>query len=146
MTMDQTAGPRLTDVCTEEELRSVRSSLMVFNESTAPSGFQVPNERLDLVLKEEDGKLAGGLLGRTYRFAVYIEILWVDEKYRGQGLGARLMKAAEEEAVRRGCRLMHLDTFSFQAPDFYRKLGFEVFGELAGFPDGAVRYFLKKTI
>ncbi|AEI41179.1 GNAT family N-acetyltransferase [Paenibacillus mucilaginosus] len=146
MTTERESLPLLTDRWTEEEASTVRAQLRLFNQLTAPSAFDVPSESLNFLLKEEDGTLAGGLLGRTYRYALFVEILWVDEKYRGQGLGGRLLAAAEEAARLRGCRLMHLDTFSFQAPEFYRKMGFEVFGVLDGFPEGYQRYYLKKTI
>ncbi len=53
---------------------------------------------------------------------------------------------AELEARQRGARCAYLDTFSFQAPDFYKKQGYEVFGELRDFPEGHRRYFLRKQL
>ncbi|WP_426453332.1 GNAT family N-acetyltransferase [Paenibacillus sp. S-38] len=146
MTAKQDPLPLLTDQWTEEEARTVRAQLMAFNQLTAPTAFHAHSETMNFLLKDEDGSVTGGLLGRTYRFALYVEILWVHEKYRGRGLGGRLIAEAEEAARLRGCKLMHLDTFSFQAPEFYRKMGFEVFGVLDGFPEGYQRYYLKKTI
>ena len=68
------------------------------------------------------------------------------EEARGQGTGRRILIAAEEEAVRRGCRYAWLDTFSFQARGFYEKLGYSVFGTLEDYPAGHSRYFLRKTL
>jgi hypothetical protein len=65
---------------------------------------------------------------------------------RRAGFGARLLTTAEVEAARRGCREMHLDTHSYQVPDFYRHRGYEVVGELPGWPDHTTRIFFRKTL
>ena len=72
--------------------------------------------------------------------------LWVREDLRGQGLGARLVGAAEREAARRGCREMQLDTHSYPAPGFYRRLGYERIGELPGWPGAFTRTFFRKPL
>jgi len=72
--------------------------------------------------------------------------IWVHEKLRGRRLGSRLLAAAEAEAVRRGCHQMHLDTHRYQAPDFYRRQGYDVIGELPGWPGADVRIFLRKRL
>ena len=81
--------------------------------------------------------------GRCARLDVgqpgFVETLWVREDLRRAGLGARLLATAEVEAVRRGCREMHLDTHSYQAPDFYHHRGYAVIGELPGWPDQTTR-------
>ena len=63
---------------------------------------------------------------------------------RGEGLGARLMNQAEDQAKLRGCRGAQVDTVSFQAPGFYEKLGFRIIGTVEGFPTGHDRHFLVK--
>ena len=75
---------------------------------------------------------------------LFIKLLWVSEELRGQGFGRALMSSAEQEALARGCTNIYLDTFSFQARDFYERLGYEVFGQLTDFPPGHKRYFLQK--
>jgi ribosomal protein S18 acetylase RimI-like enzyme len=77
---------------------------------------------------------------------LFIESLWDAEPLRRRGHGKQLVLTAEREAVQRGCRFAHLDTFSFQAPDFYRRLGYEVFGVLTGYAGGHSRYFMKKPL
>jgi GNAT superfamily N-acetyltransferase len=99
-----------------------------------------------LVTDEQDGSPHGGLWGRTYYGWMFIELLIIDEKLRGGGIGTELMRRAEEEARRRGCHGIWLDSFSFQAPDFYRRLGYEIFGVLDDYPPGDRRYFLKKRL
>jgi ribosomal protein S18 acetylase RimI-like enzyme len=64
----------------------------------------------------------------------------------GRGLGRRLILAAEQEAVRRRCRLVTLDTYSFQAPEFYRTLGYEVVAVVDGYPTPHRQWYLKKAI
>ena len=98
------------------------------------------------VLAAADGSVAGGLLGETHWDWLYITLLWLPEALRGRGHGSQLLALAEEEARRRGARHAYLDTFSFQAPDFYRRHGYEVFGELEDFPTGHRRYYLRKRL
>jgi len=86
------------------------------------------------------------VIGSTYWGWFYINLMWVKDEFRGQGYGHRLLMLAEEEARKRGAKNAYLDTFSFQAPDFYKKLGYQDFGELGDFPAGHTRYFLKKEL
>ncbi len=99
------------------------------------------------VTVEAGGNLVGALTGCTFWGWLSIEKLWVDEKYRGQGLGRGLVMRAEREAISRGCGAAVVDTFTFQAQGFYEKLGYCVFGELADFPFGyGRRYMCKRAL
>src|SRR4051812_40086519 len=80
------------------------------------------------------GRLLGGLILQSYWRESYIELLWLSDSARGAGLGSRLIKEAERRARRRGSRLIHLNTYSFQAPGFYQKLGYKRFGGMSGSP------------
>ena len=99
---------------------------------------------LAVLVRDEAGAVAGGLTGRTSAAWLFVELLWLPEKLRGTGLGTRVMMAAEAEAVRRGCMGAHLDTYDFQAPGFYRKLGYEVFGSIEDHPPGHTRFWMRK--
>ncbi|QQX82449.1 GNAT family N-acetyltransferase [Shewanella sp. KX20019] len=99
---------------------------------------------LSVVARGEAGELIGGVSGRTIYNNFLIEVVWVEKSARGTGLGRRLMLRAEEEAKKRGCLAAQLDTLSFQAPMFYRKLGFESVGVVPGFPGSPERYFMLK--
>jgi GNAT superfamily N-acetyltransferase len=101
---------------------------------------------LCFVLYTSDQEIAGGLIAETYWDWLYINLLWVKDELRGQGYGHRLLTLAEDKARQRGAKNAYLDTFSFQAPDFYRQHGYQVFGELSDFPTGHQRYFLTKQL
>lgn len=105
----------------------------------------VDSTPLTVVAKDDDGKVIGGVSGRTVYQHFLIEVVWVDEATRAKGLGRQLMQHAEQQAKARGCVAAQVDTLSFQALDFYRKQGFVVVGEIAGFPLGHHRYFMLKT-
>jgi ribosomal protein S18 acetylase RimI-like enzyme len=101
---------------------------------------------LNLLLRDASGKVCGGVLGESGWDWLHIHILWVAEAERCQGYGRALLARAEAEARERGCRGVHLDTHEFQAPAFYQRHGYEVFGVLDDYPVGARRYFLTKTL
>ena len=102
--------------------------------------------RLCFALHAPDREIVGGVLGEIYWNWLYIDLLWVKDDLRGRGFGRRLMMIAENEARQQGAKNAYLDTFSFQAPDFYKKLGYEVFGDLPDYPAGHQRFFLTKQL
>lgn len=114
-----------------------------YNNSTAGEDNA---QSLCFVLRNLDGEVVGGVIGATYWDWFYLDLMWIKEELRGRGYGHRLLTLAEEEARQRGAKNAHLDTFSFQAPDFYKKHGYQVFGELQDFPAGHQRYFLTKQL
>ena len=90
----------------------------------------------------------GGLIGRTNEVPEWLEVsvIWVAEDRRGQGTGRQLMRLAEEEAKRRGCRYARLATGDYQAPDFYHKVGYRLYGELQNCPRGETVYYSCKEL
>ena len=103
-------------------------------------------QRLCFALRSPSQEIVGGVLGEIYWNWCHIDLLWVKEELRGHGYGHRLLVAIENEARRRGAQHVFLDTFSFQAPDFYRRYGYRLFGELTNFPAGHQRYFFTKEL
>jgi len=103
-------------------------------------------QNLCFVVKSAADKVMGGVIGATYWGWLYINLMWIEEDLRGQGYGHRLLLLAEDKARERGASNAYLDTFSFQALDFYKQHGYEVFGELKDFPPGHQRYFLAKQL
>ena len=104
------------------------------------------HKELCVILRAPDQKTVGGLIGATYCDWLHIDLLFVKEELRGRGYGHRLLEIAEEEARKRGAKNVYVDTFSFQAPDFYKKHDYNVFGELKDFPPGHQRYFFTKQL
>ncbi len=105
-----------------------------------------PNIRpLVIILRSDDGsKVVGGLWGRTSFQWLFVELLFIPDALRSQGLGTQLLDNAEAEAKRRGCRGSWLDTFSAAAACFYEKQGYRPFGVIADYPLGTARHFLSK--
>jgi ribosomal protein S18 acetylase RimI-like enzyme len=112
---------------------------------TRQRGYAWNPSPLVLVLRQ-GGKIVGGLIGETQWGWLRIDILAVAEEMRGEGWGRKLVEEAERIAVEAGCLGAWVDTFSFQSPGFYQKLGYAVFGELADYPTGQTRYFLSKQL
>jgi GNAT superfamily N-acetyltransferase len=102
--------------------------------------------RTVLSARDAKGKLLGGLILQSYWRESYVELLWLSARARGSGLGSKLLKEAERRAQRRGSRLIHLNTFSFQAPGFYEKQGYQRFGGMSGSPKGESRHFYVKHL
>lgn len=128
---------------TESEIEELRDALINYNVSK--HGYSDVS-RLAIFVRNGDGSLGAGIYGYAWGGCCEIELLWVSEERRGEGLGTRLMAAAEDEIRRIGCSAIVLDTFSFQAPGFYRKLGFEVVSEITEFPEGHEHYMLVKRL
>lgn len=103
-------------------------------------------EALTLAAHGADGTLVGGLVGEFGWRWLHVDLLWVAESQRGQGLGSRLLARAEQEARVRDCVGIYLDSFDFQAPDFYRRRGYEVFGVLDDYPPGSRQTYFRKRL
>jgi GNAT superfamily N-acetyltransferase len=101
---------------------------------------------LALGARDGDGSLVGGLVGETGWQWLHVDLLWVDEGHRGRGIGRRLLRAAEAEAAQRGCRFVYLDTFEFQARQFYEHEGYSIFGLQEDYPPGSRRYYFRKAL
>ena len=128
---------------TENEIKYIQESLKRFNDERVGEDGHTS---LNIVEYDENGDIIGGILGGTYWGWMYVDILWVHESHRYQGIGSKLLRKAEKEAIRRGCHHVHLDTMSWQAPEFYKKHGYEVIGILPDIPSGNQKYLLMKTL
>jgi GNAT superfamily N-acetyltransferase len=99
-----------------------------------------------LTVRDRRGRLQGGLILQSYWKESYVELLWLSQRMRGLGTGSKLIAEAERRARRRGSVLLHLNTYSFQAPGFYEKLGFKRLGGMQGSPRGESRHFYAKKL
>lgn len=127
----------------ESEIEFVNNALARFNDAkVGPDN----HELLNIVEYDDNGNVIAGILGGTYWGWMHIDILWVDEKFRKQGIGSKLLQAAEDEARRRESHSVHVDTMSWQAPDFYKKHGYKIISELNDIPKGNKKYHLIKQL
>ncbi len=99
-----------------------------------------------LTIRDGAGKLQAGLGGKIFYQWLTIDLLWVAEELRGQGIGTSLLKKAEEEARMRGCTDAWLDTIGIQALRFYESNGYSRWGELPDYPPGHKRSFFRKSL
>jgi GNAT superfamily N-acetyltransferase len=123
--------------------RFVTESLASYNIAATGQESWYP---VGLFLKSTRGEWLGGLMGHLWGGWLYVRDLWVASPARGCGNGTRLLQAAEEYAIERGCFAATLETMSFQARPFYEKLGYEVFAMLEDYPPGYTKYYLRKHL
>jgi GNAT superfamily N-acetyltransferase len=122
--------------------RAIIKGLMAYN-TRAIGNWDF--KRISVTLRHR-GAIVGGLAANTFLRWMFIELFWVDERFRGKGFGSKLMRTVEKEARKRGVRHAYVDTFSFQAPEFYKKLGYREYGRLKAFPKGHARIWLTKAL
>lgn len=128
----------------EADRTAILAALIAHNEAAfGPANW----EPFGLLVKDPvSGETIGGLLGRITYDWLFVEFLALPERYRGIDLGTKLLTQAEDIARDKGCVGVWLDTFDFQAPAFYAKLGYEVFGAIADHPQGHQRFFVQKRL
>lgn len=91
-------------------------------------------------------QVIGGAVGRRWGHACELQQLWVEPRYRRRGIGGQLLRAFEAHAMAHGCRYFFLETFSFQAPQLYQRLGYAVRHEHTGFPGGIVKLIMSRQV
>lgn len=126
----------------EVDYQAILAPLREYNH--AQTGL-IGSGQFAILIKDDAGATKGGLYAKMSGQWLFVELLVVPEVARGQGLGAELMSKAEALGREQGCQGIWLDTFSFQAPEFYLRLGFSIFGELEDYPVvGYNRFFMQK--
>ena len=126
-----------------DEIQYLEDRLYEFN---ATATGITDGEWLAFFVRETDDRIVAGIAGAVWGGCLEIRQFWIEEGRRRQGLGTRLLAAVEEEARRRGCRQILLATFSFQAPEFYAKRGFEVVAAVDDHPRGHTNLILSKRL
>jgi GNAT superfamily N-acetyltransferase len=125
-----------------ETKRAVFAGLIGYNEQKM--GKQ--RYRRFAVSLRDKKKIVGGVIGEVWMTVLFIQWFWIDEKFRGKGLGVKLIRKIEDEARRFGAVRSYVDTMSVQAPGFYRACGYKAFGSLKGYPRGISRHWFTKTL
>lgn len=135
----------LTDTPDEMAQTVISEGLDRFNE--AHTGVAPHSEPLAvLVANGSDSEVVGGLLGHTSLGLLFVDLFFLPDELRSTGLGSRILRQAEEEATRRGCRQAVLYTIAFQAPGFYERHGYEAFGEVHSGKAEQARIFMTKRL
>jgi GNAT superfamily N-acetyltransferase len=141
VTINDTADPQFRE--------QIHEAIKAFNDDSSPVHREARitgTQPLDIILRDGNGRLIGGLMANTYWGWLDVDNLWLHEDYRGRGLGSRMLQTAEKEARRRGCRRAFLKTFSFQAPEFYREHGYQIAGRLDDYPPGQSFFWMVKEL
>lgn len=133
---------RTWDTPPADSLQAVDAGLEAHNHAVAPLGDVL---QLATFASEPCGRIAGGAVGRTWGRCCELLQLWVDPARQREGIGSRLLADFEAGARARGCDVFYLTTLSFQAPDFYRRRGYDVAARISGYPDGIIKYLMQKA-
>lgn len=145
---EKTVKERLLKIETSDDQAAadyIEEALRLQNRMEAPSTQSKEPEKINLFVKDENENVVGGILTVVYRYMMYVETLWIEPNYRKYGYGRLLMNDAEQIARSKGCTQIELNTFNFQAPEFYKRLGYEVFGE-SSYKEGFTRYYMRKWL
>ena len=126
--------------------RFVCKHLYQYNVDRTGGVLKQTDNSISLYLKDDAGNVMGGILANTFLYCLYIDVLWIDESIRGKGYGRDLMLEVERMAKEGGCTFAHTTTFSFQAPDFYQRMGYQIFGVIDDYPGEIKQFFLKKKL
>ncbi|POZ61804.1 GNAT family N-acetyltransferase [Chromobacterium alticapitis] len=126
------------------EAAVIENGLNRYNDDIA--GYADRQPLAVLARDPSSGEVLGGAYGRSSLGLLFLDLFHLPEAWRGQGLGGRILSAFEEEGRRRSCRHAVLYTIRFQAPGFYQKHGWLVFGEIPCDPPGNSRIFLRKAL
>jgi GNAT superfamily N-acetyltransferase len=131
------------DVPPPADAAVVDAGLGAANDAAAPLREVRP---LGCFARDHNGVVIGGAVGRTWGACCELQQLWVAPTFQRHGIATQLVRAFEARATLRGCRMFYLETFSFQAPVFYRKLGYATAYELDVYPHGITKHLMRKTL
>jgi GNAT superfamily N-acetyltransferase len=134
----------LTDAPTADDVALISDALDKFN--VEATGTNDVRPLAVLVRDVATDRVVGGLTGRTSLGVLFVDLFHLPPAFRGRGLGSEILQTAENEGRRRGCRSAVLYTISFQAPGFYERNGWRVFGEVPCDPPGTTRVFMSKDL
>ena len=137
---------KVTDKIDQESYDRIVELLVEYNLSKTKKFVHEINKPIEIIVRNELNEIIGGLYGRSLWGTLEIKTFVVKTENRNEGIGRKLIDEAEREAKHRNCRFISLDTFSFQAPAFYEKLGFEKIGTETDFPKGFEKYYYRKKI
>jgi N-acetylglutamate synthase-like GNAT family acetyltransferase len=134
---------RITDDGNQSDIDDIHAMLKEYNLSHREASKNVP---IGIFYEDENNKKLAGLTGETFGNWLCIRYLFVADQLRKMGIGSELLAAAEKEAKQRGCKYAFVDTFSFQAPEFYKKHGYKEVFSLNEYPYKGKRHYYTKEL
>lgn len=131
----------------KEEAELIVNGIVEYNLSKVSLTQESPFIWINRVIKDKNENIIAGINSKMYCWnCLYIDVLWVKDRHRKYGFGSKLLNEVEKIAKEKGCHIIHLDTFDFQAKEFYIKHGYEIFGILDDCPLEHKRYYMKKSM
>ena len=134
---------RITDDGDARDIGEIHEMLKEYNLTHREASKNVP---IGIFYEDKGNRKLAGLTGETFGNWLCIRFLFVSEQLRGKGIGSGLLEAAEREAKQRGCKYAFVDTFSFQAPAFYKKHGYREVFTLKEYPYTGKRHYYTKEL
>ena len=136
----------INDSPAKEETKAIQEGLNVYNRQQPYGELDVPENDIVVILKDHDETVVGGAITSMKFGVMHLEVLWVDDKYRGLGYGRDLVLEAERIGKEKGYITSQTWTFSFQAPEFYQRIGYKILGIFDGYTDNITEYVLMKRL
>jgi ribosomal protein S18 acetylase RimI-like enzyme len=137
----------LTTSPSAEDAKTISQGLMDFNYETIPDlepmGAAI---NFSVFARDDEGNVTGGLRATCFWNTLHIELLWISNETRGNGIGTLLVEEAEQFAIKHGFELALLESTSWQAKPFYEKLGYELMATIPDYPKGNACHFLTKRL
>jgi GNAT superfamily N-acetyltransferase len=133
----------ITDKIDENDMKTIHAGLLAYNLERIEDKNPLD---LGVYAKDENGRILAGLTGSTHGNWLFVKYLWVSESLRGKHIGSGILQQAETTAKERGCKFVFLDTFSFQAPSFYQKHGYQEVFVLEEYPLTGKRHYFTKNL
>lgn len=134
---------RVTKDVKQNDIDEIHEMLRSYNRRNREASEKIP---LGVFYEDESGRKLAGLTGETFGNWLCINYLFVADTLRKQGIGTKIVLSAEDEARKRNCKYVFADTFSFQAPEFYEKLGYKEVFSLNEYPYTEKRHYYIKTL
>lgn len=133
----------VTDTPSAAEIEELRQNLVIYNSQYFDTSSL---KALAVFITNSSGEKIAGISGSTLGRWLSIHYLWVSSNQRHSGLGSKLIKTAEKEALSRGCQYAQVDTYSFQARPFYERQGYQLQMTLEQCPVEHQKYYLTKML
>jgi len=137
----------ITENPKEEDSKRISKGIIDFNKSKVPNLETIEDEvKFFVFVKDEKGDILGGIRALCFWNTLHIELLWLSEGARGKGIGKKLIKSAENFAIKNNCEKVFVETTSWQAKPFYEKVGYRLMASIKDRPKGYTSHYLTKEL